>query len=228
MSDLTAVERGLEDAIESIVDPETAFEVAKKLLEDAGDDRPRLSKYHAGQKRHPGFKKMVVRPLKGVTPYMSNKIRMVIALRYAEVADAQIEKALGLHPRWIWKHESAHPEAFLEARSDIVKLCVQEYHENVAFARCAVSQMGMKACETLAALMDDPNAADGIRLKAAMEVLKLTFTGPPSEKSVAEGVIHQMGDALSKIVTASKGDRAYIYDAEEVENDGTSSLGAGS
>jgi len=207
-------ESSLVKVIDSLADPDIAFDAVKRLLEDNTQDGTRISRHHKGQKRHPGYKKMLIRPLDGVSNEVSRKIRMVTALRYGEIPDSQIERALGLHNRWIWKYETKYPEAFLQAKEDVVKAAVSEYHDNVAFARCAISDIGMKAIETLSDIMDDTSAPAGMRLKAATEALKMTFLGPPKEQSVAEGVIDRMGDALSKIVTASKRGDNYIYDAE--------------
>jgi hypothetical protein len=52
--------------------------------------------------------------------------------------------------------------------------------------------------------MNDPNERGVVRLKAAEKVLSLTFGGGPSEGQVAGVVIDKMGDALTKIVSASK------------------------
>jgi hypothetical protein len=91
--------------------------------------------------------------------------------------------------------------------------------------------MGFKALETMFDIMNDPNERGAVRLKAAEKVLSLTFGAAPSEGQVAGVVIDKMGDALTKIVCASKGD-AYIHDAEEVFYDGSaaaegSNLGIG-
>ena len=227
----TALEASYDNFYETLEDPRTAFEVAKKLCEQDSERKDRLSKYHGGQKRHPGFGRYVVRPLDGVSYDQSAKIRKVVGLRYSGFSDSQIENALQLYPKYIWRYECKYPKAFEQARSELIKVALEEYHANVAFARAAVSEMGFKALETLFNIMNDPNERGVVRLKAAEKVLSLTFGGGPSEGQVAGVVIDKMGDALTKIVSASKGD-TYIHDAEEVFYDGTaepenSNLGSG-
>lgn len=205
-----------EEFFDKLADPREAFDTAKMLIEKEGNNDIRFSKYHGGLKRHPGYGKYVIRTLDGVDYQKSCKIRQVVGLRYTGYPDTQIEKVLGLHNRWIWKNEIAHPGAFEQAKSELIKNALDEYHTNVAFARAAVSEMGFKALETLFLIMNDPNERGAVRLKAAEKVLSLTFGGGPSEATVAGDVINKMGDALSKIVTASKGGE-YIHDAESVE-----------
>jgi len=203
----------------TLEDPREAFEVAKKLCEQDSERKDRISKYHGGQKRHPGFGKYAIKPLEGANYDKSAKIRSIVGLRYSGFSDAQIEKALELYPKYIWRNECKYPRAFEQARSELIKTALEEYHANVAFARAAVSEMGFKALETLFNIMNDPNERGVVRLKAAEKVLSLTFGAAPTEGQVAGVVIDKMGDALTKIVTASKAD-TYIHDAEEVGYDG--------
>lgn len=216
----TSIEASYDDFYETIEDPRLAFEVAKKLCEQDSERKDRISKYHGGQKRHPGFGRYVTRPLDGVSYDQSTKIREVVGLRYSGFSDSQIEKALDLYPKYIWRYECKYPKAFEQARSELIKTALEEYHANVAFARAAVSEMGFKALETLFGIMNDPNERGAVRLKAAEKVLSLTFGAQPTEGQVAGVVIDKMGDALTKIVSASKGD-TYIHDAEEVFYDGS-------
>lgn len=206
----TAIEKSYDDFYSTLEDPREAFEVAKKLCEQDSERKDRISKYHGGQKRHPGFGRYAIRTLEGATYDQSSKIRQIVGLRYSGFSDAQIEKALGFYNKFIWKFEVKHAKAFEQARSELIKASLEEYHANVAFARAAVSEMGFRALETLFEIMNDQNERGVVRLKAAEKVLSLTFGGPPSEGQVAGVVIDKMGDALTKIVTASKSD-AYIY-----------------
>jgi len=215
----TAIEASYDEFYATLEDPRTAFEVAKKLLEEQTSKKDRISQYHGGQKRHPGFGRYAIRPLDGANAEQSSKIRQVVGLRYSGFGDSLIEETLKLYPKWIWRHECKHPKAFEQARSELIKSALEEYHANVAFARAAVSEMGFKALETMFTIMNDPNERGVVRLKAAEKVLSLTFGGPPTEGQVAGVVIDKMGDALTKIVAASKSD-AYIHDAEEVGYDG--------
>ena len=226
----TALEASYDEFYETLEDPRTAFEVAKKLCEQDSERKDRLSKYHGGQKRHPGFGRYVTRPLDGVSYDQSAAIRKIVGLRYSGFSDAQIEKALELYSHYIWRYECKYPKAFEQARSELIKTALEEYHANVAFARAAVSEMGFKALETLFNIMNDPNERGVVRLKAAEKVLSLTFGGGPTEGQVAGVVIDKMGDALTKIVSASKSD-SYIHDAGEGIYDGfaeseNSNLGA--
>lgn len=219
MSEKTAIDVSYDDFYASLEDPKEAFEIAKRLCEQDSERKDRISKYHGGQKRHPGFGKYAVKPLDGVNYDQSTKIRKVVALRYSGFSDSQIEKALDMHEKMIWRYECKYPKAFEQARSELIKTALEEYHANVAFARAAVSEMGFKALETLFEIMNDPNQRGQVRLKAAEKVLTLTFGAAPTEGQVAGVVIDKMGDALTKIVSASKGDN-YIHDAEEVVYDG--------
>ena len=223
----TALEASYDDFYATLEDPRTAFEVAKKLCEQDSERKDRLSKYHGGQKRHPGFGRYITRPLDGTDYDTSTKIRKIVGLRYSGFSDALIEKALDLYPKYIWRKEVKYPKAFEQARSELIKTALEEYHANVAFARAAVSEMGFKALETLFDIMNSPDTRPAIRLKAAEKVLSLTFGAAPSEGQVAGVVIDKMGDALTKIVSASKGD-TYIHDAEEVTYDGWADIEGGS
>lgn len=231
MSEKGALEASYDAFYETLSDPKEAFEVAKKLCEQDLEQKDRISKYHGGQKRHPGFGKYAIRPLDGADLELSSNIRHIVALRYSGFGDRQIEKSLNLYDHYIWRKECKYPKAFEQARAELIKTALEEYHANVAFARAAVSEMGFKALETMFDIMNDPNERGVVRLKAAEKVLSLTFGGGPSEGQVAGVVIDKMGDALTKIVSASKGD-TYIHDAEEVFYDGTAesedcNLGAG-
>jgi len=231
LSEKTSIEASYDDFYETLNDPREAFEVAKKLCEQDLERKDRLSKYHGGQKRHPGFGRYAIRTLDGADLELSSNIRQIVALRYSGFGDAQFEKALELYPKYIWRKECKYPKAFEQARSELIKTALEEYHANIAFARAAVSEMGFKALETMFDIMNDPNERGSVRLKAAEKVLSLTFGAAPSEGQVAGVVIDKMGDALTKIVSASKGD-AYIHDAEEVFYDGSadtedSNLGIG-
>jgi hypothetical protein len=215
----TGITAAYDEFYATLEDPKVAFEAVKKLLEEQTSKKDRISQYHGGQKRHPGFGRYAIRPLDGANAEQSSKIRQVVGLRYSGFSDSQIERALELYPKWIWRHECGHPKAFEQARSELIKSALEEYHANVAFARAAVSEMGFKALETMFNIMNDPNERGVVRLKAAEKVLSLTFGGPPTEGQVAGVVIDKMGDALTKIVAASKSD-TYIHDAEEVVYDG--------
>lgn len=211
----------------ALEDPGEAFEKAKQLLEDDSDERDRISKQHKGMKRHPGYKKILVKPLDGVGYELGSKIRAVVALRYAGFPDSKIEKALGLYQKFIWKHETGHPGAFMQAREDLVKHALDEYHQNVAFSRAAISKMGMAAIDTLAELMDDPNESGSIRLKAADTVLKLTFGGPQKDGDLAARVVGSMGGAIAEILEAAKDRSGYIISRGEVIDGEATRLGVG-
>jgi hypothetical protein len=203
--------------LEKIENPNEAFEIAKKLCEEVDEPGETYSKYHGGRKKHPGYGRYSIKPLKGASAKISARIRMVVALRYSGFSDVQIEKGLGLYAKCIWNDEVRHPEAFAQAKSELVKAALEEYHANVAFARAAISEMGFKALETLFDLMNKPSTPDGIRLKAAEKVLTLTFGAKPTDGQVAVQAIDKMGTTLIGLVNASKGN-TYIHDAEEVQD----------
>lgn len=221
----TAIVEAYERAELAMDDPSEAFEKAKQLLESDLDDRQRISKHNRGMKRHPGYNKILVKPLDGVGYELGTKIRAVVALRYAGYPDTKIEKALGLYNKFIWKHETGHPEAFVQAKEDLVKNALDEYHQNVAFSRAAVSKMGLAAVETLAELMDDKNASGAVRLKAADTVLKLSFGGPGKESDIVAQAVGSMGGAIAEILEATKDRGGYIISRGEVVDGEADSLG---
>jgi hypothetical protein len=214
---LTKRDESLNAYLEEIEDPDVAIDVANRLLTDVKDPADIVSRVRQGRKRHPGYGLSKIRPLEGASVKMSNKIRVIVGLRYGGFSDVSIEKTMGWSHNNINKIEIKYPSAFQQAREELVKAAVIEYQTNVAFTRAALSESGFKAVETLTEVMDTPDAKISERLRAAETVLKLVAadkTQSPGE--VAGEIISSFGDALAGIAKAQRqGD--YIENVEDAE-----------
>ena len=186
------IQKSYEEYIESIEDPETAHAVAQALLVDT--ETPKLSPgvSQVGRKRFPGIKKYNLAPLPGCKESTSKKIRAIVGLRYSGFNNMKIERMLGFSNKYIHTTEVRHPDAFEEAKQDLMRETLSEYYGNLLVIRGALSRAGHKAVQTLAEVVDDKKAAPGIRVKAANSILELINIKGAGKTSTPSDIIDSL------------------------------------
>lgn len=193
------IEKAFEEYLESIEDPDKASSIASSLLSDWNPPKAIPGEHQQGRKRHPGDKRYKLPLLKGVTAPMSKKIRAAVALRYSGFNNYSIERMLGFSNKYLYKTELAHPDAFEEARQDIMRETLSEYYGNLLVIRGALTRSGHRAVKTLCDVMDDKTAAAGTRAKAAETILKLINIEGSSPTSSAKEIIDSISNFYERV-----------------------------
>lgn len=200
---------------------EEAYTVADALLEDikkAPVEKKRKRRGEDGRELSvPSFAVINLPPLEGCRTETSDNIRKVVALRFSGYTDSEICRQLDKNKCWINILEVRHPKAFQLAEAELLKNCKMAYERNVTICRAALSDIGMAAVKTLGKVMEDTEAKPRERLRAAETVLKLMIGTTPNEKSVAQGVVINMGDVAQKYEQHMRQSQSYIHNIEDAE-----------
>lgn len=157
-------------------------------------------------------------PLDGLDVKHSDQMRTIVAGRMAgktldeaaEMAGISITSASNL----IRRNQHAYDLAVQEVGSRYV----EEYQMNMFVLKTALSEVGIKALNTLVSVMDDPKSAAGVRVKAAQAVLKMINI---DGSATAGAKVNVEGDFIKILKLPQESDafnNPHVIDAEEVTN----------
>lgn len=154
-------------------------------------------------------------PFKGCTPEESDKIRELVALKFAGYTITECAEEIGASPGNIVRWTTAKQDAINLAEHEHMERCLRAYQTNVWMIRTGLSEIGPRAIRVLSEIMMDKKVAPGVRVTCATTVLKLmdvdhSATGGGNE-SLAKEFVSFLKDARKEINSEK------IIEAEEAE-----------
>ena len=159
-------------------------------------------------------------PLDGLNIKNSDRMRTIVGARMAgstlEEAAEQAKCSLVTASNLIRDNRHAYDLAVHEVGSRYA----EEYNINLFVLKTALSEVGIKALNTLVDVMDNPESAAGVRVKAAQAVLKMVDI----DGSAGAGAkVNVEGDFIKILKLPEERDgfaNTYVIEAEEVTDGG--------
>jgi len=156
-------------------------------------------------------------PFTGLSHEDSDAIRTIIGARFAKFTFAEACGQAGISTSKGYRIEREHYEAVQECIDEHLTIALQNYQRNILICRTALSDAGPKAIATLERVMESKKVAPGVRVKAAIAILKLlnidnSATGNPDETIAAEFL-----KVLKGHMKKGDSENEYVVDAVEVE-----------
>lgn len=194
-----------------------AFKVAEKKTSEVKIDT-KSSRGPGGSKRLlVQHNKLDRKPFIGLSFEDSNAVRVLIGARFAGFTFAEACKQASISTSKGYRLERENPEAIQECIDEHLTIALQTYQQQLWIVRTSLSDVGPKAVRTLEKIMDSRKTAPGVRVKAAIAVLKLldvdnSATGNPNE-TVADELLKILKTATRKI----DAEREYVVDAVDAE-----------
>lgn len=131
-----------------------------------------VSLVRTGPKRHE-YGKTNLPPFEGLNEENSEKIRIAVGAIFSGYSQKKACELSGIPPNNYVNFQRSHLQAFEAAEKEIVERSYTRYHQNLWIIRTALTEAGPRAVRTIIDLMDNPKIAPGVRVKAAMGLLKM-------------------------------------------------------
>jgi len=161
-------------------------------------------------------------PINGYSLEHSNIARHVIGLKYAgeamkEAFQSAAEK-YDILPHSVENLFYKKRELFDLAEQEMMELVAREYHQNLAMIRTAMSNVGMRAVDTLAEILDNPEASASVKSKSAVAVLKmLDIDGSANSNPSARVALESLKLVRDVKLANMKEADSHVVDAEDAE-----------
>jgi len=161
-------------------------------------------------------------PIDGYSLQHSNIARHVTGLRFGGEAQREaFESAgakFGIKPHSVEVLYQRKKELFELAEHELMETAVREYHQNLWVSRTALSEVGPMAVDTLAEILEDPDASASVKSKSAIAVLKMLDIDGSANANPNERVALESLKVVRDVKLASmKEEESYVIDAEEAE-----------
>lgn len=154
-------------------------------------------------------------PFEGCSVDDSDKIRALVAYRFAGYTQKEALALVGLNvtngPKWL----GVRGDAYLQAEKEHLEACLRSYQTNLWVCRTALSEIGPRAIKTLAEIMDDKRVSASTRAKVATTILKLVDVDHSASGGANESLAKEFVGFLKEARQGIKSD--VIVDAEEAE-----------
>ena len=159
-------------------------------------------------------------PLDGYSLKHSDIARHVVGLRIAGEAQQEAFQSAGLK-FGLKQHSVANlyvnkRELFDLAEHETMETAFREYHQNLWISRTALSGVGPLAVDTLAEILEDPDASASVKSKSAIAVLKMLDIDGSANANPNERVALESLKIVRDVKLASmKEDEGHVIDAED-------------
>jgi len=154
----------------------------------------------------------------------SNIARHVTGLRFGGEAQREAFQSAAdkfdLKPHSIEVLYHRKRELFDLAEHELMETAVREYHQNLWISRTALSEVGPMAVDTLAEILEDPDASASVKSKSAIAVLKMLDIDGSSNANPNERVALESLKMVRDVKLASmKEEESHVrdIDAEDAE-----------
>ena len=137
-------------------------------------------------------------PLPGCTPYMSDQIRTIVALRLGGKTIERTAAMLEIAPSTISMAKVKHPEAWRQAIQEHAETTLASTQGYMFIARNMLSEVAPLAIKTLERIMLSRNAKPGIKKDAAIGILKLLNVGGSKNDAIDEAAINAFRRSLDE------------------------------
>lgn len=201
------LEKAYSELDQELQNPRAALAVLKYYQDSFPEEKGVVNSSKKGgqRNRRPANKFKVVKSLPGTqSAEIDFRIRAIVGMRYQGIPDRKIEESLGLYQKAVNEYEIRHPEAFDAAESDAAALIMRDYYRNVNVVRAAVGESGPLAVETLRKLMNDSEAKDEVRLRAAKAILDLLDVGSSPVPHGAAATIDAVTNTIKTVYDITK------------------------
>jgi hypothetical protein len=174
-----------------------------------------------------GSKRMLARnntrwrePLDGLDIKHSDWMRTIVAGRMAGKTIDEAAEMAGISTTSANNLIRRNHHAYDLAVQEVGTRYAEEYQINLFVLKTALSEVGIKALNTLVDVMDNPESAAGVRVKAAQAVLKMVNL----DGSAGAGAkVNVEGDFIKILKLPQESDGfadTYVIEAEEVTDGG--------
>ena len=159
-------------------------------------------------------------PLHDCTPEDSDKIRHIVALRFAGYTVAECAEEVEINPGYIVAWLNKHQDAVGLAEQEQMERCLRAYQTNLWIVRTGLSELGPRAIRTLAEIMADRKASHSTRKDCAIAVLKLMDVDHSATGGTNEGLAKEFVSFLKEARREINSERIVEADDAEVIEDG--------
>lgn len=154
-------------------------------------------------------------PFTGCTEVESDKIRMIVSMKYQGYSMSEAFNSVGLPVSTGHELIGNRRDGYAEAEKEHLEVCLRSYQTNLWIVRTALSELGPRAIKVLATIMDDKKVSANIRAKVAITLLKMMDVDHSASGGSQETMAKEFMGFLKEVRQSVKSDT--IVDAEEAE-----------
>ena len=175
-----------------------------------------------GDRRRASHQPWARTPLDGYSLQHSDIARHVTGLKYAGYAMREAfedaAQKFEIKPHSVENLYYKKKTLFDLAEHEMMERAIKEYHQNLWLMRSALSQVGPVAVETLANILQNPDASMNVKSKSAIAVLKMLDVDGSSNANQNERVALESLKIIRDVTQSRiKEEESHVIDAEDAE-----------
>lgn len=201
-----------------------AAEAATEIIEKTGPITEKIPQEKmnliAGGRKRREYGSTSRPPLPDCSVEDSERIRHIVALRFAGYTLAECAEEVELNPGYIQAWMTRNQDAVGLAEQEQMERCLRAYQTNLWIVRTGLSELGPRAIRTLAEIMADRKASHSTRKDCAIAVLKLMDVDHSATGGTNEGLAKEFVSFLKEARREINSERIVEADEAEVIEDG--------